>query len=121
MTRNLAVHGLYLNQSRVERLMKEVQAMGHPKRPNLDALSKRMHAHRGQRMHGSQDRGAGQRISQDGFIRETFCLPRHDARIKAREILNLYPRQAYWTEIESWRERADNEIEFTMRWLKSAD
>ena len=61
------------------------------------------------------------RLSDDGFVRETFVLPRHDARLKAREILSQYPKQAYWTEIESWAERPGDEIEFTMRWLKSAD
>ena len=85
--------------------------MTHPKRPGLDRLAHRMRTHR----------ATGKRLADDGFIRETFVLPRLAAREKAREILDLYPRQAYWTEIESWSERADDEIEFTMRRLKTAD
>ena len=55
------------------------------------------------------------------FRRETFALPREDARAKAREILRRYPKAAYMTEVESWRELADGRIEFTMRRLPSAD
>ena len=61
------------------------------------------------------------RQARDGFLRETFKLPRDDARAKAREWFDRWPRQAYWTEIESWRERPDDVIEFTMRRLSSAD
>ena len=85
--------------------------MSHARRPALDALSKRLNEHR----------KTGRRLSSDGFERQTFRLPRVAARQKAREILDLYPRAAYWTEIESWCERPGDEIEFTMRWLKSAD
>ena len=53
--------------------------------------------------------------------RETFTLPRLDARAKAREWFDLYPKAAYMTEIEFWRELADGQIEFTMRRLPSAD
>lgn len=56
-----------------------------------------------------------------GFIRETFCLNRGDARIKAREWFDAFPRAAYWTEVESWRVLEDGRIEFTMRRLSSAD
>jgi hypothetical protein len=53
--------------------------------------------------------------------RETFCLPRSEAREKAREWFERYPKAAYMTEIESWRELPDDRIEFVMRRLPSAD
>ena len=43
------------------------------------------------------------------------------ARAKAREMFTRYPKAAYMTEIESWRELPDGGIEFTMRRLPSAD
>jgi hypothetical protein len=55
------------------------------------------------------------------FRRETFALPREAARAKAREFFTRYPKAAYMTEIESWRELPDDRIEFTMRRLPSAD
>lgn len=57
----------------------------------------------------------------DGWRRETFTLPRPDARAKARELFDLYPKAAYMTEIEFWRELDDGRIEFVMRRLPSAD
>ena len=57
----------------------------------------------------------------DGFLRETFTLPREKARLKARDFLTRYPKAAYMTEIEFWRELADGRIEFTIRRLPSAD
>jgi len=51
------------------------------------------------------------------FRRETFALPRE----KAREMFRRYPKAAYMTEIESWRELPGDCIEFTMRRLPSAD
>ena len=53
--------------------------------------------------------------------RETFTMTREAAREKAREMFSAFPKQAYMTEIESWRELADGQIEFTMRRLPSAD
>jgi hypothetical protein len=53
--------------------------------------------------------------------RETFTLPREAARDKARELFVRFPKAAYMTEVESWRELADGQIEFTMRRLPSAD
>jgi hypothetical protein len=53
--------------------------------------------------------------------RETFTLPRFEARAKAREWFDRYPKAAYMTEIEFWRELADGQIEFTIRRLPSAD
>ena len=57
----------------------------------------------------------------DSFKRETFALPREAARAKARELFARYPKAAYMTEIESWRELPDGGIEFTMRRLPTAD
>jgi hypothetical protein len=53
--------------------------------------------------------------------RLTFTLPREQARATAREILRKYPKEAYWTEVESWRVLEGDRIEFTMRRLPSAD
>jgi hypothetical protein len=64
------------------------------------------------------DRMAGQ---SDGFVRETFSLPREQARVKAREFLKSYPRAAYMSEVERWRELPNGSIEFTMRRLRTAD
>jgi hypothetical protein len=57
----------------------------------------------------------------DGYLRETFILPREAARTKARDFLNRYPKAAYMSSVESWRELPDGAIEFTMRRLASAD
>ena len=43
------------------------------------------------------------------------------ARDKAREWFDRWPKQAYWTEIESWFERPGDVIEFTIRRLPAAD
>jgi hypothetical protein len=61
------------------------------------------------------------RQRMDGFHRETFALPRTAAREKAREMFRRFPKAAYMTEIESWRELPGDRIEFTMRRLPSAD
>ena len=61
------------------------------------------------------------RKQSDAFRRETFALPREQAREKAREVFRRYPKPAYMTEIESWRELPDGRIEFTMRRLPTAD
>ena len=62
-----------------------------------------------------------QRQRADAFRRETFALPREAARAKAREMFERFPKAAYMTEIESWRELPDDRVEFTMRRLPSAD
>jgi hypothetical protein len=64
---------------------------------------------------------AGRRKRADGFLRETFSLPRDQARAKARDFLTRYPKAAYMSGVESWRELPDGNIEFTMRRLPSAD
>ena len=56
-----------------------------------------------------------------GFVRKTFVPPRPQARRKAREWYETRPKQAYRTAVESWSERPDDVIGFTMRRLPSAD
>jgi len=57
----------------------------------------------------------------NAFRRETFSLPREAARAKAREFFDRFPKAAYMTEIESWRELPGDCIEFTVRRLPTAD
>jgi len=57
----------------------------------------------------------------DGYLRESFTMPREAARARARDFLKRYPKAAYMSEVESWRELPGGEIEFTMRRLASAD
>jgi len=57
----------------------------------------------------------------NAWRRESFCLPRLEARKKAREWFERYPKAAYMTEIEFWRELEDDHIEFVMRRLPTAD
>jgi hypothetical protein len=66
-------------------------------------------------------RRSGRASPEGAWRRETFCLPRSEAREKAREWFERYPKAAYMTEIESWRELEDDRIEFVMRRLPSAD
>lgn len=84
--------------------------------PPLDGLKRRLDAHR-------QNRAAGGRKNdgQGMFVRQTFCLTREEARVKAKEWFDEYPKAAYWTEVESWRPLEGDRIEFTMRRLPSAD
>ncbi|MBB2788751.1 UNVERIFIED_ORG: hypothetical protein GGD43_003965 [Rhizobium esperanzae] len=56
---------------------------------------------------------------KDHFVRQTYCLGLIDARAKAREWFDEYPKAAYWTEVESWRQLDGDRIEFTMRRLPS--
>jgi hypothetical protein len=57
----------------------------------------------------------------DGFIRETYALAREEARLRARDWFSRYPKAAYMTRVESWRQLPDGRIEFTMRRLPTAD
>jgi hypothetical protein len=67
------------------------------------------------------DRLAQRKARDDGFLRETFTLPRDKARLKARDFLSRYPKAGYMSAVESWRELPGGDIEFTMRRLRSAD
>lgn len=66
-------------------------------------------------------RPAARRRQEDGYLRETFTLPRDKARVKARDYLARYPKAGYMSAVESWRELPGGDIEFTMRRLPSAD
>jgi hypothetical protein len=81
------------------------------KSPPLDGLKRRINRHR-QEMAGQQ---------QGHFVRETYRLSREEARRKAREWFDSFPKAAYWTEVESWRQLEGDCIEFTMRRLPTAD
>jgi hypothetical protein len=59
--------------------------------------------------------------TDDGYVRETFTLPREDARARTRAILDRWPAAAYMTVVDTWRELPGGEIEFTMKRLRSAD
>jgi hypothetical protein len=63
----------------------------------------------------SEARGDG------AWRRETYRLPREQAREVARDWFDRFPKAAYLTEVESWRVLDDGRIEFTMRRLPSAD
>jgi hypothetical protein len=65
--------------------------------------------------------GRADEARHDMWRRESFTLPRETARERAREFFARFPKAAYMTEVESWRELADGQIEFTMRRLPSAD
>ena len=66
-------------------------------------------------------RMATRRKPDDGYLRETFTLPREVARTRARDFLSRYPKAAYLSAVESWRELPGGDIEFTMWRLPSAD
>jgi hypothetical protein len=74
-----------------------------------------------QRVAERRARRVGNPAASDSFRRESFCLPRAEARVKAREWFDRYPKAAYMTEIEFWRELADGRIEFVMRRLPTAE
>lgn len=88
-------------------------------RPPLEGLKRQL---QNRRDHLSQAGEGGRKAGQqDSFVRETFTLERGEARQKAREWFEKYPKAAYWTQVESWRQLPDQRIEFTMRRLPSAD
>jgi hypothetical protein len=76
-------------------------------------LAERAASRRSRRSHAA--------AAEDAWRHETFCLPRDEARAKAREWFERFPKAAYMTEIESWREVAGDQIEFVIRRLPSAD
>lgn len=84
--------------------------------PPLDGLKRRIDNHR-----QALERNEGKANKRGMFVRQTFCLTREEARAKAREWFDTFPKAAYWTEVESWRLLDGDQIEFTMRRLPSAD
>ena len=79
--------------------------------PPMEGLKRQIHRHRQSKIAD----GKGD------FVRETYCLSRRDAREKARQWFDDFPKAAYWTEVESWRQIEGDRIEFTMRRLPTAD
>lgn len=77
-------------------------------------LAERMARRR--KMGGKPDHGTG-----DGYLRETFTLPRAAARARAEAFFVRYPKAGYMSAVETWRELPGGDIEFTMRRLPSAD
>jgi hypothetical protein len=61
------------------------------------------------------------KLNDEGFPRETFMLPLHVARLKARQILDEYPADGSMAIVENWRQLPDGRIEFTVRRLPTAD
>lgn len=57
----------------------------------------------------------------DGFVRQSYTLPREEAREVAREWLRRYPKQGYDTAVESWSVVEGDQIRFTMRRSATAD
>lgn len=82
-----------------------------PAAPPLDGLKRQIDRHRREKPNGSDSL----------FVRETFRLERTEAREKARQWFDAWPKAAYWTEVESWRQFDGDQIEFTMRRLPTAD
>ena len=70
---------------------------------------------------GERSRTRAREQGSSLWRRETYTLPRLEARDKAQEWFARFPKAAYMTEIEFWRELSDGQIEFTIRRLPSAD
>ena len=60
-------------------------------------------------------------VRAHGTVLATNIVLSVDARAKAKEWFDQFPKAAYWTEVESWRQLDGDQIEFTMRRLPSAD
>ena len=83
-----------------------------PARPPLDGLKKRLDRSRSeQRAHAARRFPA----------RDLRAAAHRRARTRRKEWFDRWPKQAYWTEIESWSERPGDVIEFTIRRLPAAD
>lgn len=55
------------------------------------------------------------------WVYKTFKLPREQARQAVKDYIREFPKPAYWTKIDHWKELADDHIEVTLRRLPSAD
>jgi hypothetical protein len=69
----------------------------------------------------AEELGRSEPQTEGAWRRETYRLPRQEAREIARDWFDRYPKAAYLTEVERWRLLDDGRIEFTMRRLPSAD
>jgi hypothetical protein len=52
---------------------------------------------------------------------ETITLPLHEARFKARQLLDECPAANYVRIVENWRQLPDGQIQFTVRRVLAAD
>jgi hypothetical protein len=57
----------------------------------------------------------------DLLLHETITLPLHEARFKARQLLNESPVASCVKILENWRQLPDGQIQFTIRRLPAAD
>lgn len=73
------------------------------------------------RVAAQRSRAADLGLGAGTWQRQTFCLPREEARATARDWFERYPKAAYMTEVENWRVLDGDQIEFTMRRLPTAD
>jgi hypothetical protein len=60
------------------------------------------------------------RNSDDAFFRESFRLPRSEARKRAKQLFSEFPSATYMTEIETWRE-CEGIVDFQMKRLIRVD
>jgi hypothetical protein len=70
------------------------------------------------RMRELRDLGKRQ---DDYSLYETITLPLHEARFKARQLLDECPAANYVKIVENWRQLPDGRIQFTIRRLPAAD
>jgi hypothetical protein len=95
----------------------------HPAGPGRSTASRIERMREANREFASRSRKTGSAPAGPATVwkRQSFVLPREEARKAAREFLKKYPRAAFWSEIESWRVLEGDVIEFTMRRLPTAD
>jgi hypothetical protein len=70
---------------------------------------------------GTQWSGSPSRVSSSSKEPFGASSGSQAARARARDFLDRYPKEAYMSSVERWRELPDGAIEFTMRRLASAD
>ncbi len=56
-----------------------------------------------------------------GVLRETFCLPRPEARRRIQRLFQDFPSGTYLTEIENCRELPGGFVEFTIKRRANVD
>ena len=70
------------------------------------------------RMHDLRDLA---KRKDDHPLHETITLPLHEARFKARQLLDESPAASYVKIVENWRQLPDGRIQFTIRRLPAVD
>jgi hypothetical protein len=56
-----------------------------------------------------------------GYIKDSYTLPREEARQLAKRFFERYPKQGYDTHISYWKVTEDNQIYFEICRLASCD